>query len=136
VYLTVERPFFRWSKTAHLIVNGSVKCHPDGQKLVIIDADGFRHQAAITKQILKPAGPGQPPSETKSPPATQAGLKPMTNEDVLTLKSAGFGDDFIVTKIRASVPGFNLDIADLVKLKQAGLSDSVVAAMVRSAAAK
>jgi hypothetical protein len=47
--------------------------------------------------------------------------KPMTNEDVLTLKAAGFGEEFIITKIKASASSFNLDTPDLVKLKQAGL---------------
>jgi hypothetical protein len=58
--------------------------------------------------------------------------KPMTNDDVVTLKAAGFGDDFIVSKIKAATPGFSLDTPDLVKLKQAGLSDAVVGAMVQA----
>jgi hypothetical protein len=56
--------------------------------------------------------------------------KSMTNEDVLTLKGAGFGDDFIITKIKASPSSFSLDTPDLLKLKQAGLSEAVIGAMV------
>ncbi|MCU1326449.1 MAG: hypothetical protein JWN34_1819, partial [Bryobacterales bacterium] len=59
--------------------------------------------------------------------------KPMTNEDVLALKAAGFGDDFILTKVRTSQAGFVLDTLDLVKLKQAGVSEAVLGAMVQAA---
>lgn len=62
--------------------------------------------------------------------------KPMTDEDVLTLKTAGFGDDFIIVKIKTSPSGYSLDTPDLVRLKQAGLSDSVIGAMVQAASSK
>jgi antitoxin (DNA-binding transcriptional repressor) of toxin-antitoxin stability system len=69
--------------------------------------------------------------EKPAPHQTSAG-RPMTNEDVLTLKGAGFGEEFIITKIKASTSGFSLDTPDLVKLKQAGLSDAVIGAMVQA----
>jgi hypothetical protein len=81
--------------------------------------------------------PGTDSLKIEKPAArsVSAGM-PMTNEDVLTLKAAGFGDDFIITKIKASSSGFNLDTPDLVKLKQAGLSDIVIGAMVQSGGSK
>ncbi len=41
--------------------------------------------------------------------------KAITSEDVLTLKAAAFGDDFIITKIKATPSAFTLDTPDLVK---------------------
>jgi hypothetical protein len=70
-------------------------------------------------------------NEKAAPRPTITG-KPMTNEDVLTLKAAGFGEDFIVSRIKVASPSFTLDTPDLVKLKQAGLSDAVIGAMVQA----
>ncbi len=62
--------------------------------------------------------------------------KPLANEDVLTLKGAGFADEFIITKIKASAVSFSLDTPDLVKLKIAGLSEAIIGAMVQAASSR
>ena len=71
---------------------------------------------------------------TTARPATAG--KALTNQDVLTLKAAEFADDFIIMKIKASAASFSLDTPDLVKLKQAGLSEAIIGAMVQAAASK
>lgn len=74
----------------------------------------------------------QPPPPTQ--PAAESGAaekqKPMTNEDVIKLVNAGIGEDVIIAKVRASEPGFQLEADDLVALKQAGVSDRILAAMM------
>lgn len=79
-----------------------------------------------------PAAPTAVETSEKSAARPANTEKPMTDEDVLTLKAAGFGDDLIVSKIKAATPGFNLDTPDLVTLKQTGLSDAVIGAMVQA----
>ena len=54
-------------------------------------------------------------------------------KDGPALKAAGFGDEFIVNKIKSSPAAFNVDVADLVKLKQSGLSELVIGAMIEAA---
>jgi hypothetical protein len=54
----------------------------------------------------------------------------MTNNDVLSLKVAGFGDEFIITRIKISVPDYQLDTAALVELKKSGVSDAVMTAIM------
>ena len=53
VYLAEERLRWRWSKPAHLTVNGPVKFYIDGRKIHILDEDGKEHEASIEKQVLK-----------------------------------------------------------------------------------
>ena len=60
----------------------------------------------------------------------------MTNSDVLSLKGAGFGDEFIITKIKMLVPDYQLDTAALVELKKSGVSDAVMTAMMETGLAK
>lgn len=55
VYVTSERLRWRWSKGAHVAVNGTVKYYPDGRKLHILDNDGKEHTVAIVKEIRKPS---------------------------------------------------------------------------------
>lgn len=57
--------------------------------------------------------------------------KPLTNDDVVTLSKLALGDDTIVAKIhQAATVDFKLETADLVKLKEAGVSGKVIAAML------
>jgi hypothetical protein len=59
-----------------------------------------------------------------------AGAKPLTNEDVIKMVSAGLTEDLIIDKINASSPRFNVDTDGLIELKKAGVPDKVVAAMI------
>ncbi len=65
-------------------------------------------------------------------PATPAGQKAMTNADILALHAAAFSDDLIISKILTSIPDFKLETEDLVKLKQAGISEAVITAMLKA----
>jgi hypothetical protein len=57
----------------------------------------------------------------------------LTNADIVNLKSAGLGDEVLITKIETSLQDFKLAASDLVELKKAGLSDHVIAAMLKAA---
>jgi hypothetical protein len=59
--------------------------------------------------------------------------QPVTNEDILSLKRLGLGEDVILAKIAASECAFRLDLQDLAKLKEAGISDSVIKSMLERA---
>jgi hypothetical protein len=75
---------------------------------------------------------------TPGPAITAAKLtgKAFTNEDVLSLKSAGFTDELIIAKVKAAPGNFKLDTEDMLALKKAGLSDSVISAMVGAPSVK
>lgn len=53
------------------------------------------------------------------------------NQDVLKMKELGLSEALIIAKIEASPVQYNVDTAALIELKTAGLSDDVIAAMVR-----
>ena len=81
---------------------------------------------AVAEQA--PATAPQPPPAPAPPP-----LPSMTNADVVALKTAGFSDDLIVSKIKSSKCAFRLDTKDMIELKSAGLSDRVIGAMMEKA---
>lgn len=53
VYVTSERLRWRWSKGAHVAVNGSIKYYAEGRKLHILDNDGKEHSVEILKEMRK-----------------------------------------------------------------------------------
>jgi len=53
IYVTSERLRWRWSKSAHVAVNGEVKYYVDGRKLHIEDDDGKEHTVEILKEIRR-----------------------------------------------------------------------------------
>ncbi|MER3431265.1 MAG: hypothetical protein C4324_09535 [Blastocatellia bacterium] len=61
---------------------------------------------------------------------------PMTNEDVISLTKAGLAPAIIIGKIRAAKTKFDLSTDSLLKLKSAGVSDDVVAAMLEAKSGK
>ncbi len=92
------------------------------------------------------ASPPAPPSAAASAPAAPAGdfgsgsgtssaaapaLSPAAAE-ILRLKDAGYSEDFLVNEIRAQNASYHLSVDDLVALHRAGLSETVIDAMVRS----
>ncbi|MEO8572806.1 MAG: hypothetical protein ABI481_02465 [Pyrinomonadaceae bacterium] len=56
----------------------------------------------------------------------------MTNEEVITLTKAGLSPSIIIGKIRSAKSSFDLSTDSLIKLKQAGVPDDIVAAMLEA----
>ncbi len=53
-------------------------------------------------------------------------------QDVLKLKQAGLSDDFILNKIRTENVNYSLTTSEIVELRSAGLTETVLEAMLRS----
>ena len=68
--------------------------------------------------------PNQPPAQAAPAPAG------MTNEDVIKLVQNKMSDNIIIKKIKNSACSFDTSADGLVKLKQAGVSEGVIEAMV------
>lgn len=83
----------------------------------------------------KPLTPVQPVQVTvqPSPPAvrTRPGSELLTNDTVISLVKAGLGPEAIEAKIGASRGSFDTSTNALIALKQAGVPDSVIAAMLK-----
>ena len=60
------------------------------------------------------------------------GPAPLSNADIIKMVHLKFGDNVIVAKIKSSACNFDTSMDALVKLKQAGVSDAVLAAMVEA----
>jgi hypothetical protein len=56
---------------------------------------------------------------------------PLTNDDVISFKKAGLRDDLIISTINSGPALFKTDAADLVALKKSGVSDAVIAVMLK-----
>lgn len=56
--------------------------------------------------------------------------KPMTNEDVIQMVSAGFDDDMVIKTIQSRPAAFDTSVEKLISLKKAGLSQKIIAAMI------
>jgi hypothetical protein len=54
----------------------------------------------------------------------------LTNDSIITMKKAGLSDGVILASIRSSSTKFDVSTAALVKLKQAGVPDAIIEAMV------
>lgn len=59
-------------------------------------------------------------------------LHPFTKKDVVELSKAGVGEDVVIRRIEATPGGFDLSSSDIIALKGSGVSNRVLAAMVRS----
>jgi hypothetical protein len=62
VYVTSERLRWRWSKGAHVAVNGAIKYFVEGRKLHVLDDDNKEHSIEILKEIKKVSPPREPMS--------------------------------------------------------------------------
>ncbi len=56
----------------------------------------------------------------------------MTNDEVITLTKAGLSASIIIGKIRSGKSNFDLSTDSLIKLKQSGVSDDIVTAMLEA----
>lgn len=60
----------------------------------------------------------------------------MSNSEVISLVKAGLNNSLIINKIRTSKTNFDLSTDSLIKLKQAGVSDDIVTAMLEAKSGK
>jgi hypothetical protein len=60
----------------------------------------------------------------------------MTNDEVISLAKAGLSGAVVINKIRTSKSNFDLSTDALIKLKQAGVSDDIVTAMLEAKSGK
>jgi hypothetical protein len=60
----------------------------------------------------------------------------MTNEEVITLAKAGLSPSIIVGKIRSGKSNFDMSTDALIRLKQAGVTDDIVGAMLEAKSGK
>ncbi len=59
----------------------------------------------------------------------------LDNKGVERMKAAGLGDDVIISSIQAKAGQYATNVDDLIELKQAGVSDKVISAMISRNAA-
>jgi len=71
-----------------------------------------------------------PAATQKSPAAKPAAVGPMTNRDVIRLVKAKVAEDLIVAKMKQSKTKFDMSVDGLVALKEAGVSDNLIAIMM------
>ncbi len=68
--------------------------------------------------------------------AQQPTAKPLTNADVIKLLENGFGDEQVISTIQASPVQFDISADVLIELKKTGVSQQVIAAMLKAATPK
>lgn len=57
-------------------------------------------------------------------------IKPLTNDDILAMARAGLTEETILTAVRSAPGNYNLAAQDLIGLKEAGVSETVIQAML------
>lgn len=84
IYITSERLRWRWSKSAHVSVNGTVQYYVQGRKLHVLDDDQKEHTIDILQTVLKNAGQGQPhpAADSTLPPAADHSVSAITFESI------------------------------------------------------
>jgi tRNA pseudouridine-54 N-methylase len=106
VFVPVAAPFFLLRKGKDVVV-------PEGTRIeAFVDGDHTIVTGAERRTVAEKSGPQ------------------LTNADVLALHRAGFGEQVLLAKIEASPVGFSVEAYELVALKQAGVSERVIAAML------
>jgi len=107
---------------------------------LILASCSSSHQApppAASNSAPAPAVTPNPTSETvvvavpaSNPVPPAAPARP--HQDILKLKQAGLSDEFILNKIRTDNVPYSLTTSEIVELRTAGLSETVIQAMMRS----
>ncbi len=100
----------------------------------------FREWALLSAALvtLTPLVLSQTPPPAAAPHRTPSGKSsvaiPLTNNDVIRLIRAKFSDEIIESKIRSSKTRFDTSVDGLISLREAGVSDRLLAVMINPAA--
>jgi hypothetical protein len=79
-----------------------------------------------------PQRPG-PPTDSAAADRSAAPSAELTNADIVQMQKAGLSEETILSKIGTSTTNFNTGTDDLIRLKEAGVSNTVINAMVQKA---
>lgn len=96
-----------------------------------LDTGPAQDQAAQPAEAAAQQAP-QPEQPAPAAPAQPAGPAPLTNDDIIKLIQVKLGDSVVVAKIKSSACAFDTSADALIKLKQAGVSDAVLQAMLEA----
>jgi hypothetical protein len=83
----------------------------------------------------EPAPPPPPPAAAippQPPVPAMAATAPRPYQDVLKLKQAGLSDEFILNKVRTENVSYQLTTNEILELRNAGVSETVLETMMRS----
>lgn len=111
------------------VVTGTYKIQ--GEELTLQIPNGPRFKAKLVgNSIMQPDGTVLEKSDRDlgTPPVGNAGI---TLEQIIQMVSAKIPDDVIISSIEKSGGKFNLTPMDMIKLKEAGVSDAVLRVMAR-----
>ena len=119
-----------------MISNGVVMGYP-GLDAGLIDGAKAALKAYETANGITP--PGTPPGTAPAAPTSTASQPPaptpassLTVDGVVSMLDAGLSDNVILMKIRSSGATFDLSTDDLIRLKKAKASDTVMKAMMEA----
>jgi hypothetical protein len=120
-----------------LFIHGKDITIPKGTEITAYTNGEIRWDPA--KFVPGPAAPSTSTTATPAaapeslPAATSVPKGPkLTNSDIIALKQGGFGDEVIISKIKASGSDYKLEVNDLLELKKAGVSDAVISSMLEA----
>src|SRR5512132_209894 len=89
--------------------------------------------AAPTPAALEPTTMSAPPPAASVPAQAPAPASPARPyQDVLRLKQAGLSDEFILNKVRTEGVNYGLTTPEILELRSAGVSETVLGEMMRS----
>ncbi len=105
-----------------------------------VNGDARLDEAQLRRQVAAPAtaratpsAPGGSAAAVSEGSADRSAPRsaPMTNDDIIQMQKAGIPEDIILTKIGSGATDFRTRPQDLIQLKQAGVSDGVITAIVQ-----
>jgi hypothetical protein len=93
---------------------------------------GFMAMAAVAVCLLLAGLQWWRASRKQPLPDLDLSAESLTNQDVINLRHAGLGEGIIFEKIKSTPCTFRLGTADLIALKRAGISDTLISAMLQT----
>jgi hypothetical protein len=115
-------PFFLLMHGKDMTIRSGTEIAAFTQGDITLDAVKFQPKTAV----VAPAQPA--PART----AYAAAARPISNADILLLAHAGISDDLLIAKIKSTPGDYRLEPSDLVELKKAKVSESVIQSMIES----
>jgi len=128
-YLSRERLRSERTKPALLTINGPVKFHVEGRKLVILDNEGKEHETVIVKQVSKTQNTESTLPDAAEGTSAARATDPLDNDAVVKMIVGGLKEATVI-RVIAARPGNYVLLSDAVAaLKAAGVPQSVITAM-------